>query len=288
MASKTRARSRRRRASQTVRRRRASQTVRRRRASQPAPRRASFPHQPRRPPPRPLYRATPDLLAHGRRLFEQSGETIPAIAAVMGCSRATVYRIARSEHWVRHAPPPRDLPPALKLLRQAEALAPATASPSEARRAGVGCNAAEKTPTPTLPLAGGGSGAAAANEAEADVPPSELPPIAMTIDDLHRIVVRELEIVRAMRAHMQSEPQSPLDAQRTASALATHLQTLKELQRRQAESLHAGLNDDDDFPTDIDAFRDELARRIDAFIASRADEEAAGGDPDQGAGAAGA
>jgi len=120
------------------------------------------------------------------------------------------------------------------------------------------------------------------------LPPSELPPIAMTIDDLHRIVVRELEIVRAMRAHMQSEPQSPLDAQRTASALATHLQTLKELQRRQTESLHAGLNDDDDFPTDIDAFRDELARRIDAFIASRADEEDAGGDPDQGAGAAGA
>jgi hypothetical protein len=122
----------------------------------------------------------------------------------------------------------------------------------------------------------------------ADLPPSELPPIAMTIDDLHRIVVRELEIVRAMRARMQSEPQSPLDAQRTASALATHLQTLKELQRRQTESLHAGLHDDDDFPTDIDAFRDELARRIDAFIASRADEEAAGGDPDQGAGAAGA
>jgi len=122
MASKTRARSRRRRASQTVRRRRASQTVRRRRASQPAPRRASFPRQPRRPPPRPLYRATPDLLAHGRDLYENSGETIPAIAAVMGCSRSTVYRVARSERWLRYAAPAHDLPRALKLALEAEKL----------------------------------------------------------------------------------------------------------------------------------------------------------------------
>src|SRR5690348_3833890 len=84
------------------------------------PRIASFPRQPRRPPPRPLYRATAELLAHGRDLYENSGETIPAIAAVMGCSRSTVYRVARSERWLRYAAPAHDLPRALKLALEAE------------------------------------------------------------------------------------------------------------------------------------------------------------------------
>jgi hypothetical protein len=37
-------------------------------------------------------------------------------------------------------------------------------------------------------------------------------------------------------------------------------------------------HDDDDLPADIDAFRDELARRIDAFVASRTGAAGAGGD----------
>jgi hypothetical protein len=86
-----------------------------------------------------------------------------------------------------------------------------------------------------------------------------------------------------MRAHLIHEPQSPVDAERTARTLSTLTETLQKLRRMQCALTGTGPenNDHDDhdhadeLPLDIDEFRRELARRIDEFVASRAD---AGGD----------
>jgi len=68
------------------------------------------------------YGYTPELIADGRRRYEQTDETITSIAADFGVHKTTLQRLANRAGWVRHAPPPRDLPAAAKLAAQAEAL----------------------------------------------------------------------------------------------------------------------------------------------------------------------
>ena len=98
---------------------------------QPAPRRASFPAPAAAAAAAPaLPRHSPTCWRTAADLYENSGATIPAIAAVMGCSRSTVYRVARSERWLRYAAPAHDLPRALKLALEAEKLGQQTGSHS--------------------------------------------------------------------------------------------------------------------------------------------------------------
>jgi hypothetical protein len=78
-------------------------------------------------------------------------------------------------------------------------------------------------------------------------------------------------------------PEAPLGAGRTARTLALLTQTYQHIQRlRAGERLgarpHGGIDDDDDMPADIEEFRFELARRIEAFVASRTDAGGAEGD----------
>jgi hypothetical protein len=79
-----------------------------------------------------------------------------------------------------------------------------------------------------------------------------------------------------MRARMKNTPQSPSDAERTARTLGSLTDTLHKLQRMSCAIPQAA--DYDDMPTDIDAFRIDLARRIDAFVASRTEPGHADGD----------
>ena len=100
-----------------------------------------------------------------------------------------------------------------------------------------------------------------------------------SIDRLEQALIRELAAVETMRASLGKEPLRPMDAERTARALSVLTETLSKLRRlRLAAAPQAGPDHDDDMPTDIDAFRHELARRIRAFVASRSDRSDAGGD----------
>jgi len=103
-----------------------------------------------------------------------------------------------------------------------------------------------------------------------------LPPAAATIERLHRDVLTELAAVERMRAALDAEPQSPLDAERTSRTLSSLTVTLQRIQRMQCGLPTTGADNDDDIPADLDAFRDALARRIEAFLASTPDEDAAG------------
>ena len=210
---------------------------------------------------------TPELLADGRRRYEETEEPALSIADDFGISRNTLRALAIRLGWERYKPPPRDLSPAAKLLAQAKGIkqaepAPATANETPGMLTG---GPVQQIAEPELPV-------------KADLPVNEapLPPVSDTIERLHRAVLEELAAVEIMRAELKREPQSPLDAERTARTLSNLTEILQKLQRLQC-ALPETESHDDDMPVDIDEFRRELARRIDEFVASRADTRHDGG-----------
>ena len=279
MAKRTRAPARRSRATNTARRSRATQTAHHpRKAAQSRP--LSRKTAQSRPP---AYRArksaytrrpvgipisyTSELLADGRRRYEQTEESVVSIADDFGVNRNTLRALAVREGWVRYAPPPRDLSPAAKLLAQAENLKDVELplqTQNEKAAAPVAVHMEERA-EPVSPdrIGPGGS-------------ESALPPLGDTIERLHRAILEELAAVETMRAQLKREPQRPLDAERTARTISSLTETLQKLKRLQCAAPQTG-SYDDDMPADIDKFRTELARRIDAFVASRADQGHGGG-----------
>jgi hypothetical protein len=112
------------------------------------------------------------------------------------------------------------------------------------------------------------------------------PPLLSTIERLERAVLAELATIEAMRAALGTLPQKPPGAARTVRALSMLTQTLQHLQRLRASAALAAKpiarndhDDDDDMPADLDEFRLDLARRIDAFVESRSRLADAGNDP---------
>jgi hypothetical protein len=84
---------------------------------------------------------------------------------------------------------------------------------------------------------------------------------------LRRAVVNELAAVESVRERLKNEPQSPVAAERTARTLSKLTDTLQKLQRLQCAVPANGPAYD--MPADIDEFRNQLARRIRAFVESR-------------------
>jgi hypothetical protein len=258
-------------------------------------------------------RYTAALLEQIRQRFEATPEPIPSMAADLGVAPGSLHRIARRHGWVRRSPvpPARDVSPVLRILAEAQALEAGDAatrveevSKAEPRvtlppRSGgegrplkaVGVGGADEpseappTPNPSPPLAalaGGGERAEFAAAAVESQHAAE-PPGLSTIERLERAVLAELATIEAMRAAMGTMPQKPVGAARTVRTLSMLTQTLQHLQRLRASAALAekpiarNEYDDDDMPADIDEFRRDLARRIDAFVASRTEQRDAGG-----------
>jgi hypothetical protein len=154
------------------------------------------------------------------------------IAFELGVHRTTVPDVGRQRGWKRYVPPPRDVAPATRILVEAESL--------ERRR--------------ELSAQSGGS----QGESEGDL-----------VARLRRAVLEELTVVETLRERLKNEPQARVAAERTARTLATLTDTLQKLQRLQCAVPASGSLYD--IPADIDEFRNELARRIEAFVASRID-----------------
>lgn len=112
---------------------------------------------------------------------------------------------------------------------------------------------------------------------------AHVPSTSSAIDRLERLVEKELDAEEAVRAQLGPLPRNPADAERTARTLSTLTQTLHALQRLRSGLGFQSHDDDDDMPRDIDEFRRDLARRIDAFVASRTQRADAGGDPESDA-----
>jgi hypothetical protein len=199
---------------------------------------------------------THELLAHARQRFEETDTSLAKIAIDLGVHRKTITKMARREGWLRYVRPPRDLPRAVKLGTQASALE------AEVSRAAAPARASTAENDNDISAAG------------ADL---TMPPLADTVERLYRAVLEELAAVETLRAQLKREPQSPQDAERTARTLSSLTETLQKLQRLQCATPPSGSNNDDDMPADIDEFRRELARRIEAFVASRSGAGDGGG-----------
>ena len=181
-------------------------------------------------------RLSAELQAHARRQFEETDRYVTDIALDCGVDESVLRRMALREGWVRYAAPPRGLPPAAKLLAEVEVL---------------------ETLPPVIP-----------DERVA------------AIDRLHREAMSQLAEVEALRA--RTTPAAK-DAERNAHTLSSLTETVRKLQGMRCAIHVPGSPHDDaqtyaqnhayDMPADPDAFRDELARRIDAFIASRANAD---------------
>lgn len=202
---------------------------------------------------------TPRMTEHIRHRYEEAGDSPEVISRSVGVAKATIQRLVRERGWTRAEQGPRDLSRAEQLAAQVGALAkgPPDLSPPFAAQTEGG----EKA----VPLVEGG---------EDEPPPVD---IGREIERLLRLVSDEIGVYENLRATLKNEPQPQREALKTAHNIASLTSTLDELHRMRAANSEPLRYDDDDFPADIDAFRDELARRIDAFVASRTEPCDSGG-----------
>ena len=190
---------------------------------------------------RPLKYYTPEFLAEARRQVERTAESMTAIAGKLGIHHSVLSRLIKREGWVRSEASPRrrGLSPAMRLVVAADALV----------TAGV-----RLAPRIDAPAAGG--------EGERRALAAHAPHDLSAVDRLEQGVLRELATVEAMRASLGSEPLRPMDAERTARTLSVLTETLSKLRRMRLAAAPQAGSEHDDFPADIDAFRLDLARRI--------------------------
>lgn len=205
-------------------------------------------------------RFTGSVIAAVRQRYEETDQLIVSIAAEFGVGERTIGRWISAHGWRKRSLRTRGLPVALQLLEEAKKLA---------------ASSQEAPPTPTLPFSGRGS----------SPPPEQASPI----DRLEALAVLEIDAEEAAHAQRLGKHSVAKASERSARTLATLTQTLHTLQRMRAglPAEHESISDDDfardditrdDMPADIDEFRRDLARRIDAFVASRTDGDAADGD----------
>jgi hypothetical protein len=227
---------------------------------------------------------SPELLAAMRHAYENTDKPLPRVAADFKIGITTLQWLRDKEGWSKRSERVRDCPRGAQLLEAAKALGAAQVNDAthhdrhpEAlgqRPSLEGCTPQHQGP-PSFEahslrsLAPQDDGDALA---QAD-PNSALSPI----DRLEALVVKEIAAEEAVRARLQREPRRRAHAERCARTLSILAQTLRSLQQQRCgrstddETIH-----DDDMPADIDEFRRALARRIDAFVASRADAGDAG------------
>ncbi len=238
-------------------------------------------------------RMTPELQAHVKRLYETTDQPICQIGLDVGINESVIRRMGPREGWVRFVPPPQGLPPLATLLAEVEELEASLSLPPPSARlrasstrdgggegrfgererdeTGWGESSSSSqtcaepkallppTPNPSPPFeerTGGGEKEGGASGSD--------DPIARFI----RIVTAHIDEFEAVRRDGKLLPKHHLQ---TARALSILTEAFNRLQRLRA-SLNGPSHDDlSDMPADLDAFRDDLARRIDAFIESRAD-----------------
>jgi hypothetical protein len=230
---------------------------------------------------------TTEFLAEVKRSIETTTERTTAIAHRYGIHHSMMGRLVKRYGWVRPegSSRVRGLSPVMRLAAEVEGL---VSLPP--RSGGEGREQSERggglvvgavtppTPDPSPPRAlrvGGGERAEFAARAshEARTPTPDPSPQGggekiQTIDRLEAAVLKELGVIEAMRASLRAEPMRPMDAERTARTLSVLTETLSKLRRLRVGSAPQSEGPDDDI-ADIDEFRLDLARRIDAFVASR-------------------
>lgn len=188
----------------------------------------------------PAYGLTAEALEYARQRYEKTDDWVSVIAADLHKSRATMYKIAKANGWqLRKDRPPQGLPQALKLNIEA--------------------GEAVENKAPEAPDAGDRSAS----------PDAPLDPVSIAAR-LEAEVEKQLRTVESLRAESGPRVKRSAEAERVARTLATLTETLFKV-RRLRQPGGSQTTDDDDLPSDPNAFRLALAERIEAFVRSRAD-----------------
>ena len=101
--------------------------------------------------------------------------------------------------------------------------------------------------------------------------------LAGLIARVQRLVEQELAAEEATRAALGSLARTPTELERCARTVASMTRTLHVLLRMGASAAPEQAPFNHDLPEDADEIRNELARRIEAFLASRPADGGAGG-----------
>jgi hypothetical protein len=198
----------------------------------------------------PKLEIPPALRAEGQRLYEQTLTPLHEIAAMMGICRATLRNRIREWGWVRRRQPSR----ALDLLHAVRGAAAAGA--------------------------GEGAEAAAAPAAAPQAPPAPVTAErqAALVARIVGVIEREMDAIE--RVLVTVKPADQAEGERSTRVLAGIAQTLREtatlIRSEPTPPPHDA--DSDPAPRDMDAFREELARRIHALIDAEQARAEAGGD----------
>jgi hypothetical protein len=246
-----------------------------------------------------MWRATPDVLRVLRQRYEDTDQLLTSIAAEFGLSERTLGRMRQIEGWRKRSDRLTELPKAVKLLAEAEALA-AGILPDDAirhpevraKRASKGDGRDELQDCGPHPSRLAAARLAPQDDGVKAAPPTPdpSPPLAgvveggglTAIDRLEALVLKEIAAAEAARAQVTDKRQLAKVSDNSARTLATLTQTLRTLQQMRTGKLIPTeiTRDDDDMPRDLDEFRLALARRIEAFVAAETDDENA----DEGSG----
>ncbi len=178
----------------------------------------------------------PALMAEGRRLYETTRLPMDEIAVIMGISNTTLRNRIKQWGWRRQRHDGRSIE---LLLARRETIPAAESAP------------------------------AAAN---ADPAAATAPDVIDLAARVQTAVERELKAIERLLGVLG--PSDGSESERMARTLASLARTLREvaLLNGRGEGTATDEPDDDPVPRDIDEFRRELARRIEAFVGSRTDD----------------
>jgi hypothetical protein len=219
-------------------------------------------------------RFTDSVVAAVRRRYEDTDQLVISIAAEFGVGERTINRWIAAHGWRKRSLRTRGLPVALQLMEEAKELS------ARSRESGNPGATGKEELDPRFRGDDRREGGDDKGAQERD----KLTPA----DRLEALVVQQIEAEEAAHALRRGKHSIAKASERSARTLATLTQTLHALHRMRAglPPEHESNSDDlarhdtprDDPPRDIDEFRRELARRINAFVDSRTDGNNAGGD----------
>jgi len=191
-----------------------------------------------------MLKFAPELIAAVRQKYLYSDDTLEQIAAQFKINARDISRMRELEGWPSRYARVRRVPQIAQVLDEVEALEAQTVGPS--------------------PGGPGRSGSAAAAVGE----PARSA-LSSLVERLERLVEQEIAAEERARAELGRSPRRRAEAKHCASRLAILTQTLVALTRLRGGTAPDQEIEHDDIPDDIDDFRNELARRMRAFVQSR-------------------
>lgn len=208
---------------------------------------------------------TPEAWAQIRHAYEHTDTTIDQICAEHRISSGTLRDRMRRWGWTRRRSPiPPEGPPAVTMTQAV--FSPPPVRPANGGEGSGGLGAAETAahahPTP-LPIA---------DAMRSDLPPpaedQELAPAdpATVVPRLQNAVAQLLPAIETVIRRLAASSNRPREMESAGRALSSLTRSLRELNGLMVQHQATVVAPGDAIPQDMDAFRAELARRLNAII----------------------